>query len=175
MALASILRRLACIPCAVRNGAALAVLLGALALTAQAPPVAPAAPAVRVQVPATLRAGAPREARAMLVNESPAPVVVLPSQVRLRIEGPGAEYVPYPGPPIDPWGGARELAPGAVATVEFPDLSDRRGVWRLPPGTYRVVATYDVPQALAAPSTLEHPARVWRGHVESAPATLRVE
>ena len=55
-------------------------------------------------------------------------MVALPNLVRLRCEGERAEYLPYPGPPVDPRGGAHELVPGARMTVRFRDASDKRGV-----------------------------------------------
>jgi len=99
-------------------------------------------------------------------------VAVLPNMVRLRIEGAGAQYVPYPGPPIDPWEGASELAPGGAATVEFRDTSDKRGIWRLPPGSHRITAVYEVTADLAPPQTMANPGGVWRGRLESQPVTM---
>jgi hypothetical protein len=84
--------------------------------------------------------GESRDVLVTVANGGSAPVVMLPNMVRLRIEGAGAEYVPYPGPPVDPWAGAREMAPGATTTVEFRDTSDKRGLWRLPPGSHRIIA-----------------------------------
>ena len=98
--------------------------------------------------------------------------MVLPNMVRLRIEGAGAEYVPYPGPPIDPWAGASELAPGGTVTVEFRDTSDQRGIWRLPSGSHRITAIYEITTDLAPPQTIANPGRVWRGRLESLPVTM---
>ena len=133
-----------------------------------------AALTLRAVAPATVRADAPRDVSVVIENGGTTPVLVLPNMVRLRIEGAGAEYVPYPGPPVDPWGGASELAPGASATVAFVDASDKRGVWRLPPGNYRIVPVYDVPPDLAPPATIADPSRVWRGRLEGPPVSMRV-
>ena len=115
-----------------------------------------------------------RDISVMIANGGTTPVRVLPNQVRLRIEGIGAEYVPYPGPPIDPWDGVRELVPAATVTVVFIDTSDRRGVWRLQPGNYRITAVYDMPPDLAPPSTIVDGSRVWRGRLESSPTLMKV-
>ena len=139
---------------------------------AAAPPLA--ALTLRAVAPATVRADAPRDISVVIENGGTTPVRVLPNMVRLRIEGAGAEYVPYPGPPVDPWGGARELAPGASAAVAFVDASDKRGVWRLPPGNYRIVPVYNVPPDLAPPATIADPSRVWRGRLEGPPVSMRV-
>ena len=151
--------------------AALLLLAGAC-FAAQ--PGQPASPALRVTAPATVSAAEPRDVSVTISNEGMSPMVTLPNLVRLRIEGARAEYVPYPGPPIDPWDGAAELAAGAIMTVHFRDASDKRGVWRLPPGEYRVIALYEVPPELAAPPTIAGPSRVWRGRVESPPASMTV-
>jgi hypothetical protein len=98
----------------------------------------------------------------------------LPNLVRLHIEGVGAEYMPYRGPAIDSWTGTTELAPGKSTTVVFRDAADKRGVWRLPPGDYRISARYHVPPELAAPPTVSHRERVWRGMVRSAPVAMTV-
>jgi len=114
---------------------------------------------------------AQRDIGITITNVSRASVRLLPNLVRLHIEGTGAEYVPYPGPPIDPWGGTRMLAPGSTATIVFRDASDRRGIWRLPPGTYRVTAIYDVPQDLAPPESIAGLQPPWRGRLESPAET----
>jgi hypothetical protein len=121
-----------------------------------------------------VRAGEARDIVVTISNDGAGPVVVLPNAARLRIEGRAAQYVPYPGPAIDPWQGARQLAPGERMTVPFPDASDRRGIWKLPPGEYRVVATYEVPHDLAPPRELTGAGLVWRGRVESAAAPMIV-
>ena len=126
---------------------------------------------IRVSAQGADGASAQRDIAVTIANVSDAPVRLLPNLVRLRIEGIGAEYVPYPGPPIDPWGGTRILAPGATATIVFRDASDKRGVWRLPPGTYRVTAIYDVPHDLAPPESLAGKEQPWRGRLESPAAT----
>ena len=118
--------------------------------------------------------GESRDIAVTIANGGSAPVVVLPNMVRLRIEGAGAEYVPYPGPPIDPWAGASELVPGGTVTVEFRDTSDKRGIWRLPPGSHRIAALYEVTTDLAPPPTIANPGRVWRGRLESPPVTMIV-
>ena len=102
------------------------------------------------------------------------PVLVLPKMVRLRIEGSGAQYVPYPGPPIDRWGDARELAPGATVTVVLSNTSDKRGIWRLPRGDYRIIPLYDVPPDLVPPATIADRSPVWQGHLEGSPASMSV-
>lgn len=126
-------------------------------------------------VPPVVAADVPRDIAVRLTNKSTAPLLVLPNMLRLRIEGRRAEYVPHPGPPVDPWGGARELAPGTTMRVDFPDTSDRRGVWRLPPGNYRVRAIYEVPRDLRPPPSVADPAQVWRGRLESAPALMTIQ
>jgi len=151
--------------------AASALLLAAGAAAAASPP---ALLTLRVSAPASVKTNEPRDISVMIENGGTTPVLVLPNMVRLRIEGSGAEYVPYPGPPIDPWGGTRELAPGAIATVVFINASDKRGVWRLPPGNYRIIAVYDVPSDLAPPATIADPGRTWRGRLESLPALMSV-
>lgn len=154
-----------------RATAALAFLVAAGAADAAAPP---APLSLSVSAPAAVATNKPRDISVTLANGGTTPVLMLPNMVRLRIEGIGAEYVPYPGPPIDPWGGACELAPGANATVEFRNASDKRGVWRLPPGNYRITALYEVPPDLAPPATIVEPSRVWRGRLESPPAMMTV-
>jgi hypothetical protein len=149
------------------------VVLAAAGAAALAAPPAPIS--IRVSAPEKVSSGEPRDITVTIANAGTAPVLVLPNQVRLRIEGVHAEYLPYPGPPIDPWGGALELVPQATTTVLFPDTHDKRGIWRLPPGDYRVTALYDVPPDLAAPATIPHPERVWRGRLESSPATMTVK
>lgn len=126
-------------------------------------------------VPPVVVADVPRDIAVRVTNKSTAPLLVLPNMLRLRIEGRRAEYVPHPGPPVDPWGGARELAPGATMRVDFPDTSDKRGVWRLPPGNYRVRAVYEVPRDLKPPASVADPAQVWRGRLESAPALMTIQ
>ena len=140
-----------------------------------AEPAPPAPPVLRVLAPAAIRANEPRDISVTITNGGATPVVVLPNMVRLRIDGEHAQYVPYPGPPIDPWEGARELAEGASAAVLFRDASDKRGVWRLPPGDYRVRALYEVPPDLTPPAGLASPNRVWRGRVESEPVSMTVQ
>ena len=135
----------------------------------------PAPLTLRVSAPTRLHGNDARDISVTIANAGSEPVLVLPNSARLRIEGTGAQYVPYPGPPIDPWGGAHELAPGATATVVFRDTSDKRGVWRLPPGTYRITAIYEVPADLAPPASIANPGRTWRGRVESPPATMTVD
>jgi hypothetical protein len=130
---------------------------------------------LRVSAPANVDASGPRDISVTIANGGARPAVVLPNMVRLRIDGAGAEYVPYPGPPVDPWAGARELVSGATATVLFRNASDRRGVWRLPPGRYRIIARYDVPPDLAPPATIADPDRIWRGRMESPPAMMIVD
>ena len=129
---------------------------------------------IRVTVPARMNAGEPRDIAVTIGNGGATPVLVLPNMVRLRVEGIGAEYVPYPGPPIDPWGGAREMAPGATMTVEFRNASDRRGVWRLPPGNYRITALYEVPSDLTPLPSVANAGRIWRGRLESPPTPMVV-
>jgi hypothetical protein len=152
------------------RGVGLSLLL-ALAPTAAEPPVPLS---LHVVAPAMIAAKAPRDIAVRIANTGAALVIVLPKMVRLRIEGQRAEYVPYPSPPVNPWDGARELAPGASMTVEFPDTSDRRGVWRLPPGTYRVRAIYEIPPDLKSPESIADAARIWRDRLESAPVTMTV-
>jgi len=151
--------------------AASALLVAAGAAAATSPP---ALLTLRVSAPASVKSNEPRDISVLIANGGTTPVLVLPNMVRLRIEGSGAEYVPYPGPPIDPWGGAHELAPGAIATVVFINASDKRGVWRLPPGNYRIIAIYDVPADLAPPATIADPRRFWRGRLESLPTKMSV-
>lgn len=135
----------------------------------------PAAPlTVRVSVPALLKPKDARDVTVTLANESAKPVLVLPNLVRLRIEGAGAEYVAYPGPPVDPTEGARTLAPGATEKVVLRDTSDKRGVWRLPPGAYRVVALYEVPAELRLSTPGLDAASLWRGRLESAAVPFTV-
>jgi hypothetical protein len=146
-----------------------AALLVAAGLPAGAAASAPLS--IRVSAQRTGNGQTQRDIEVALANVSRAPVSVLPNLVRLRIVGAGAAYVPYPGPPIDPWGDAQMLAPGAAATLVFRDASDRRGVWRLPPGTYRVTAIYDVPKDLAPPESIAGQQPPWRGRLESPPET----
>jgi hypothetical protein len=152
--------------------------MAAVAFLVPAGSVATAAPpgpiSLRVSGAAAVDTGRPRDLSVTIGNDGAVPVLVLPNLVRLRFEGIGAEYVPYPGPPIDPWGDTRELAPGATATVEFRNASDKRGVWRLPPARYRITALYEVPPDLAPPATIAEPGRVWRGRLESPPARMTV-
>ena len=140
---------------------------------AEAPP--PTRVSLCVFAPRAVNVNEPRAISVMITNGGATRLMVLPNMVRLRIEGIGAEYVPYPGPPIDPWDGARDLAPGATATILFPDTSDKRGVWRLPPGEYRITALYEVPPDLAPPATIADPSRVWRSRLESPPPTVTVK
>jgi len=135
----------------------------------------PAALSLRVSAPARVNIGESRDISATIANVGTAPIVVLPNMVRLRIEGAGAEYLPYPGPPVDPWAGARELEPGGTVTVEFHDTSDKRGVWRLPPGSHRITALYEVPTDLGPLPTFASPGRVWRDRLESLPVTMIVD
>lgn len=148
-------------------------LLFVMGIAAEAAPPAPVS--LRVLAPRAVSVNQPRDISVLITNGGATRVMVLPNMVRLRIEGIGAEYVPYPGPPIDPWDGARDLAPGATATILFPDTSDKRGVWRLPPGEYRITAVYEVPPDLSPPATIADPSQVWRGRLESPPATMTVK
>lgn len=152
--------------------AASAVLVAAAAAAAASPP---APLALRVVAAAAVSANEPRDISVMIANGGTTPVLVLPNRVGLRIEGSGAQYVPYPGPPIDPWGDARELAPGATATVVFSNASDKRGIWRLPPGNYRIIPLYDVPPDLVPPATIADRSLVWRGHLEGSPASMSIK
>lgn len=131
-------------------------------------------PELRVSAPSRVAAGAPRDISVAFINPGGTAIVVLPNLLRLHIDDAGAQYLPYPGPAIDPWGGATELAPGGSTALVFRDASDRRGIWRLPPGEYRVSAVYDVPADLAAPRSLIQPDRVWRGQVRSPPVVMTV-
>jgi hypothetical protein len=133
-----------------------------------------AAAPFRLSAPVAPDPRAPRDLAVNIVNTAANAQWVLPNLIRLRAEGAGAQYVPYPGPAIDPWGGARELAPGESATVLFRDASDRRGVWRLPPGSYRIRAIYDVPENLAVAPFVSDAGRVWRGRSESPAAAMSV-
>lgn len=151
---------------------AVSALLVAADAAAGASPSAPLE--LRVSAPAALIASQSHDISVVITNIGTTRVRVLPNLVRLRIEGHGAQYVPYPGPPVDPWGDARELAPGETATVAFISASDRRGIWRLPPGNYQIIAVYDVPSDLAPPATIADPDRVWRGKLQSLPASSRV-
>jgi len=136
----------------------------------------PAAPLVlSVSAPTAVKGSEARDVLATLTNIGTTPVLVLPNLVRLRIEGPGTGYVPYPGPPVDPWGGAHELAPGLHATVVFRDTSDKRGVWRLPRGGFSITAVYEVTPDLVPPSRFLDPARLWRGRLESSPVKMTVD
>ena len=146
-----------------------AALLVAAGFPAHAAASAPLS--IRVSAQGANRGSARRDIAVTITNVSGAPVRLLPNLVRLRIEGTGAEYVPYPGPPIDPWGGTRILAPGTTATIVFRDASDKRGVWRLPPGTYQVTAIYDVPHDLASPESINGKEQPWRGRLESPAET----
>ena len=152
--------------------AASALLVAASAAAAASPP---APLTLRVIAPAAVSANEPGDISVMVANGGTTPVLVLPNRVGLRIEGSGAQYVPYPGPPIDPWGDARELAPGATATVVFRNASDKRGIWRLPPGNYRIIPLYDVPPDLVPPATIADRSPVWRGHLEGSPALMSVK
>jgi len=158
---------------AARTGGALAAFV--LAFSTAFAADAPAPLTLDLIVPPVVAADVPRDIAVRLTNKSTAPLLVLPNMLRLRIEGRRAEYVPHPGPPVDPWGGARELAPGAAMRVDFPDTSDKRGVWRLPPGNYRVRAVYEVPRDLKPPASVAGPAQVWRGRLESAPALMTIQ
>jgi len=144
-------------------------LLVVAGIGAAAPPVPLS---LRASAPARVAVGDSRDIAVTIANDGSAPVVVLPNMVRLRIDGAGAEYVPYPGPPIDPWASASELAPGGTVTVEFRDTSDKRGIWRLPPGSHRITAVYEVTTYLAPPQTIADPGRVWRGRLESPPMMM---
>ncbi len=146
-----------------------AAFLVAAGFPASATPSVPLS--IRVSAQRTGSGSAQRDIGVTITNVSRAPVRLLPNLVRLYIEGDGAEYVPYPGPPIDPWGDTRMLAPGTTATLVFRDASDRRGIWRLPPGTYRVTAVYDVPKDLAPPESIAGQQPPWRGRLESPPET----
>jgi len=129
-----------------------------------------------LQVSALARAGH-GESRDIVVdirNGDTVPILILPNLVRLRIEGARAEYVPRPGPPVDPWQGALQLAPDAGARLRFADASDKSGVWRLPPGDYRIVAVYEVPRDLLPASAIAGPGRLWRGRIESPSAAMTV-
>jgi len=156
--------------CAIASPSWFWLLLAAAGIAAA---VAPAVPlSLRVSAPGRVAVGESRDIAVTIANDGSAPVVVLPSMVRLRIEGAGAEYVPYPGPPVDTWAGASELAPGGTVTVEFRDASDKRGIWRLPPGSHRITAVYEVTTYLAPPQTIADPGRVWRGRLESPPMMM---
>jgi len=157
----------------VAQAMAAAALLVAAGAAAAASPLAPLR--LRAFAPATVSANEPRDISVTIENGGTTPVLVLPNMVRLRVEGVGAQYTPYPGPPIDPWGGAHELAPRATATVAFGNASDKRGVWRLPPGKYRIIPVYDVPADLAPPATIADRSRIWRGRLEGSPASMRVD
>jgi len=135
----------------------------------------PSAPDLSVSAPASVRAGEPRDIVVTIANRGRTPVVVLPNLVRLRIENGSAQYVPYPGPALDPWQGAHELAPGASTQLRFPDTSDRRGIWRTPPGEYRIVAVYEVPEDLLPAPAIANPGRVWRGRVVSPAVAMTVD
>jgi hypothetical protein len=152
--------------------AAAALSFTAIAVTAQAE--ARPAPELRVSAPPSLAAAGPRDLSVTVTNPGQGSIIVLPNLVRLQIDGAGAHYVPYPGPAIDPWAGATALAPGGSTTVVLRDTSDRRGVWRLPPGEYRANAVYDVPADLAPPPAFRQPERVWRGQVRSPLAAMTV-
>jgi hypothetical protein len=150
--------------------------IAALALLGVAGPGAAAGPPVPLSLllsaPARVAVGESRDIAVTFANGGSTPVAVLPNMVRLHIEGAGAQYVPYPGPPIDPWEGASELAPGGAVTVELRDTSDKRGIWRLPRGTHRITAVYEVTADLAPPQTMANPGEVWRGRLESQPVTM---
>jgi hypothetical protein len=157
---------------ALRAIAATLILLSA-GIAADAQPQAPIA--LGVSAPTSFNSGESRDVSVTMTNVSTTPVLVLPNLLRLRIEGAGAEYVPYPGPPIDPWEGARELAPGLQVTIRFSDTSDKRGIWRLPRGNFSITAIYEVPTDLVPPSRIPDLGRLWRGRVQSSPARMAVD
>ncbi len=139
-----------------------------------APP--PATLTLRAHAPATVSGTASRDISVTVARAAEARIggdalVRRHWQPALRSARPAAH------PPLrrrHPWDGARELAPGATSTVVFSDASDKRGVWRLPPGRYRVVPVYDVPVDLAPPAVITDPGRVWRGHLEGSPVWMTV-
>ena len=113
---------------------------------AAASPITPLT--LRVSAPAKVHGNDSRDISVTIANAGREPVLVLPNSARLRIEGVGAEYVPYPGPPIDPWGGrtssrrARRLrscfairrtsAAYGVCRRNLPDHRDLRGAGESP-------------------------------------------
>jgi hypothetical protein len=66
-----------------------------------APPAGPLS--LRVSMASVLKPEDPRDVTVTFTNQSAQPLVVLPRLLRLQFEGSGAEYVPYPGPRLDPW------------------------------------------------------------------------
>jgi hypothetical protein len=91
------------------------------------------------------------------------PILVVPNLVRLRFDGAGAEYVPYPGLALAPRQRALQLAPVAQTRFLPTHASGRRGVSRLPPGDCWIVAVQEVPPDLRPPEPSLEAAGLWRG------------
>ena len=105
-------------------------------------------------------------------------IIILPESTRRIYQGKGqgvAKYVPFPGPPIYPWGGAFLLLPGQKNEIKYVGMRDRDGIWVLEPGTYNLSMQFIVPQDLAVGYGREFPNskdQVWIGRIETEKVTI---
>ena len=105
-------------------------------------------------------------------------IIILPESTRRIYQGKGqevAKYVPFPGPPIYPWGGAFLLLPGQKNEIKYVGMRDRDGIWVLEPGTYNLSMQFIVPQDLAGGYGREFPNskdQVWIGRIETEKLTI---
>ena len=115
-------------------------------------------------------------------NVGDTPTAILPPSMRRHYRALGAgraTYIPYPGPPIYPWGGAFALRPGETRTVTLAGMRDGDGHWTLEPGAYELSVRYVVDEGVAGPSVPIEARRelggapIWVGALET-PAILIV-
>lgn len=106
--------------------------------------------------------------------------MVLPGQLGWEIRslsGNALEYVPFPGPALSPWEGARVIAPGERVELKQTGVRDRDGIWKLAPGAYQLSVGYEVPidferEAGPRPGHLAGK-KLWSGRLTSH--SIRVE
>ncbi|MBI2376997.1 MAG: hypothetical protein HYV07_23555 [Deltaproteobacteria bacterium] len=167
------LRRLPRIAGGERNNVTALILLVLAACARPAPPNPP-----KVDPPLVVDAGSAREAQTdidwivdfstLLAGAAPSVTflshatedfVIVPQQIRVTVEG--AELLPYPGPPIDPAGGAFVLRPSERVTAKY----RVDGVFRL---THRHSArvSYQVDRShLVGFEDRLPPGRIWPGRL----------
>ena len=107
-------------------------------------------------------------------NRGDFPLVVLPHAIRRdysALDSGSVEYLPYPGPPMPPWGGAFSLQPGQTRTLTFIGMRDGDGSWNIEAGRYelRMILSVSSDIARSAKKHVAHfGAAIWQGDLQSS-------
>ena len=105
-------------------------------------------------------------------NTSDKQFIVFPVYVRRNytsLDGKKAEYIPYPGPAINPWPTAIVLNGGEVKTANFKGMQNGDGIWTLEPGQYELGAILTIaPEAIFGVVPDKYKGMdIWRGSIET--------